>query len=248
MPAFATCASDALGVSRTIAIDASPGLLIGDMQYGHPLPLRDHEVVLTFDDGPLAAPTRDVLAALGHECVKATFFMVGRMARAYPAIVREVADAGHTIAAHTHSHPYKMKNMDSELARADIDAGFDDVEAALPAGAELAPFFRFPGLSRTDELDAWLLSRGLAVFSADIVGDDWHDISGRSILNRVLRRLERKGRGIILLHDIKPKTAAILPELLRELKARDYRVVHMVAKSGDIRMALRGAIGTEGAD
>lgn len=241
-PAAAACPPDTLGVSRTIAVDASPGLLIGSMQYRTPLPLGEREVVLTFDDGPLVGPTRQVLAALAQECVRATFFMVGRMALAFPDVVREVHAAGHTVATHSHSHPYRMKTIDPDLARADIERGFEDIAAVLPPGAEPAPFFRYPGLSRTDEIDAWLVSRGIAVFSADIVGDDWQEISGRAVLQRVLRRLERRGRGIILLHDIKPKTAAILPELLRELKARDYRIVHMVPKGGDIRIALRGTI------
>lgn len=241
--AAASCDSSALGTSRTIEIDASAGTLIGSMQYRAPLPLKDKEVVLTFDDGPVPGPTELVLAALEKECVKATFFMVGMMAAEYPHLVAAAARAGHTVASHTHSHPYKMRKRDHDKARKDIDTGIVEVEAALPPETALAPFFRYPGFSRTTELDAWLLSRGMAVFSADIVADDWQRISGRAVLRRVLARLERKQRGIILLHDIQPKTAAILPRLLRTLKKRGYSVVHMVPKRGSVRVALhpRGA-------
>jgi peptidoglycan/xylan/chitin deacetylase (PgdA/CDA1 family) len=244
--AKAGCSDDALGVSRTMEIDASPGIRLGSMQYGRRLPLRRKEVVLTFDDGPLAGATPRVLEALAAECVKATFFMVGRMALSYPGLVREVAAAGHTIGTHSYSHPKYMKNLALASAARNIERGFEAVAAALGDSAEPAPFFRFPGLSRSSALDAYLLDRGLAVFSADIVGDDWRGISPSQILKRVLSRLERQGSGIILLHDIKQETADMLPRLLDELKARGYKIVHLVPKRGGTQLALRGGVYEDG--
>lgn len=240
--AMAGCSDNALGVSRTIEIDAGPGLLVGSMQYGRRLPLKPKEVVLTFDDGPLPGSTDRVLRALAKECVKATFFMVGRMARTYPALARRVEAAGHTIGTHSHSHPMHMKDLGFLTATRNIERGFRSVAAALGDGVEIAPFFRYPGLSRSAVLDAYLVANGIATFSADIVGDDWRDISSAQIKARVLRRLERQGSGIILLHDIKRKTANMLPGLLRELKARGYKIVHMVPRRGGFQVALRGAI------
>ena len=239
---MAACSGDALGVSRTMEIDATPGIRLGSMQYGRRLPLRRKEVVLTFDDGPLSGATDRVLDALAEECVKATFFMVGTMARAFPALAREVEAAGHTIGTHSYSHPRHMKNLAVAAAERNIDRGFAAVAAALGEDAEPAPFFRFPGLSRNSALDAYLVARGIAVFSADIVGDDWRGISSSQILSRVLSRLERQGSGIILLHDIQRKTAYMLPLLLDELKARGYKIVHLVPKRGGTQMALRGAV------
>lgn len=236
------CGPGKLGVSRTVEIDAGRGLRIGGMQYRRPLPLKDKEIVLTFDDGPLPGPTDEVLAALERECVKATFFLVGEMATNYPRLVRRIAAAGHTVAAHTHSHPYLMKKLPPSVQRREIDAGFAAIEAALGDAGEMAPFFRYPGLSRSAEIDAYLLSEAKAVFSADIVGDDWMEISSRQIMGRVLQRLAQRRRGIILLHDIKPETARMLPRLLRILKSRGYRIVHMVPAGDSQRVALRGAI------
>lgn len=240
--ATAACRANALGVSRNLEIDASPGLLVGTMHYGKRLALKPNEVVLTFDDGPLSGPTDRVLKALARECVKATFFMVGQMAETYPALVRKVAAAGHTIAAHSNTHPRHITRLDLAFAERDIQRGFQNISAALGETGEPAPFFRYPGLAPSPALDAFLTSNSIATFTADIVGDDWHDISSSQILARVLHRLDHQGRGIILLHDIKPRTAKMIPRLLRALKSRGYKVVHLVPKRQGFEVTLRNAV------
>src|SRR5262245_54375790 len=75
---------EAIGTARTIVVDSTEHTRIGTMQYAETLPLRPKEVVLTFDDGPLPPYSDRVLDILSAECVKATFFMVGRQARAFP--------------------------------------------------------------------------------------------------------------------------------------------------------------------
>src|SRR5436190_17430677 len=110
---------DALGTSRTLVVDAKAHPLIGTMQYRETLPLNDGEVVLTFDDGPLPKNSNQILEILAAQCVKATFFMVGRQAQANPEGVRKVRDAGHTVATHTRSHPYNMHRLSAERARAE---------------------------------------------------------------------------------------------------------------------------------
>src|SRR5690242_16012767 len=144
---------DALGISRTLVVDAKAHPLIGSMQYRETLPLNDGEVVLTFDDGPLPKYSDQVLEILAAQCVKATFFTVGRMAQANPEGVRKLRDAGHTIATHTQSHPYAMSRLSMDRARAEIDAGIASVTAALGEGAAVSPFFRIPGLSRNDGIE-----------------------------------------------------------------------------------------------
>jgi peptidoglycan/xylan/chitin deacetylase (PgdA/CDA1 family) len=224
---------DALGTSRTIVVDPKDHSRIGTMQYGETLPLEDHEVVLTFDDGPLPAHTNAVLDTLAAQCVKATFFMVGRMARAYPQDVRRVHDAGHTIGTHSENHPTFFGKLPPERMAAEIDDGITHVGGALADPAQLAPFFRIPGLRRGDALEAELSKRGLMTWSADFPADDWRRISPTQVVNYALSRLEAKGKGVLLLHDIQARTQAALPVILRELKARGYRIVHVVPATPD---------------
>jgi peptidoglycan-N-acetylglucosamine deacetylase len=219
---------DALGTSRTLVVDPREHPRIGTMQYAETLPLADYEVVLTFDDGPLPRNSNQVLDILASQCVKATFFTIGRMAQAYPEGVRKLRDAGHSIGTHTQDHPLGMKRMPVERARQEIDEGIASVKAALGDDAALAPFFRIPGLSRADGVEDYLASQGIQIWSADFLADDWRHISSSRVYDFAMKRLEDKGRGILLLHDIQARTVAALPRILHELKARGYRIVHVV--------------------
>ncbi|HET6840061.1 MAG TPA: polysaccharide deacetylase family protein, partial [Bradyrhizobium sp.] len=217
---------DALGTFRTLVVDPREHPRIGSMQYGETLPLEDHEVVLTFDDGPLPRNSNQVLDILASQCVKATFFTIGRMAQAYPEGVRKLRDAGHTVGTHSQNHPLSMNRMPVERARQEIDDGIASVRAAL--GNEPAPFFRIPGLSRAEGVEDYLASQGIQTWSADFPADDWRHISSSRVYEIAMKRLEDKGKGILLLHDIQARTVAALPRILHELKARGYRIVHVV--------------------
>ena len=219
---------DALGVSRTIVVDPREHARIGTMSYTETLPLRDHEVVLTFDDGPIAPYTSQILDILAAQCIKATYFMVGMMAREYPNLVRRVYEDGHTVGTHSMGHPNPFKRLGIERARVQIDDGITATAAALGDPSRLAPFFRFPGFGRTDEAEEYLASRGLMAWGADFPADDWKHISSAEIVKRAMRRIEAKGKGILLLHDIHQRTVEALPIILKELKAGGYRIVHVV--------------------
>jgi peptidoglycan/xylan/chitin deacetylase (PgdA/CDA1 family) len=219
---------DALGTSRTLVVDPKEHPRIGTMQYPETLPLEDHEVVLSFDDGPLPRNSNQILDILAAQCVKATFFEIGRMALAYPEGVRKLRDAGHTIGTHTQDHPLSMDRMGIERARQEIDDGIASVKSALGDDAALAPFFRIPGLLRAEGVEEYLASQGIQTWSADFLADDWRHISSSRVYELAINRLEEKGRGILLLHDIQPRTVAALPRILGELKARGYRIVHVV--------------------
>ena len=218
----------ALGTSRTLVVDPRQHPRIGTMQYGETLPLRDHEVVLTFDDGPLPHNSNQVLDILASQCVKATFFVIGRMAQAAPEGVRKLRDAGHSIGTHTQNHPSSMNRMSIERAKQEIDNGIATVKTALGNDTTLSPFFRIPGLSRTEAVEDYLASQGIQIWSADFPADDWHHISSSRVYDIAMKRLEAKGKGILLLHDIQARTVAALPRILRELKTRGYRIVHVV--------------------
>src|SRR5262245_41759145 len=220
---------NALGVSRILVVDPAALPLIGTMSYHDTLPLEDHEVVLTFDDGPLPRHTEPVLNILASECVKATYFMVGRMATAYPTWARKVAAAGHTVGTHSQSHPLTFHRMPLDKATQEIDQGFASVQAALGDDYKVAPFFRYPGLLHQANSEAYLAERGIMAWSADVPSDDWkRRVPAKEIVERSVSRLEAKGRGILLLHDIHKKTVAALPDLLAELKARGFKIVHVV--------------------
>jgi peptidoglycan/xylan/chitin deacetylase (PgdA/CDA1 family) len=219
---------DALGTARTLVVDPREHPRIGTMQYGETLPLGDHEVVLTFDDGPLPRYSNQVLQILADQCVKATFFTVGRQAEANPEGVRKLASAGHSIGTHSQNHPLGMKRISIERARQEIDEGIASVKSALGDDASLAPFFRIPGLSRAEAVEDYLAAQGIQTWSADFPADDWRRVSSSRVYELAMKRLEEKGKGILLLHDIQARTVAALPRILNELKARGYRIVHVV--------------------
>ena len=162
---------EALGTARVIALDPSEHRRLGLMEYDETLPLADHEVVLTFDDGPIPPSTPKVLDALAAECVKATFFVVGEMARAHPALLRREFDEGHTIGTHTEHHPY-LNRLPADAATREISGGIASVNKVL-GGPFAAPFFRFPYLEPKAAQDALALKLGLTVWSTDIHANDW---------------------------------------------------------------------------
>src|SRR6266581_500853 len=159
---------DAIGTSRTLVVDPREHPIIGTMQYAKTLPLRDHEVVLTFDDGPLPKYSYQILDILAAQCVKATFFLVGRQANANPEGVRKVRNAGHTVATHTQNHPGNMSRLPIDRAQKEIEDGIASVTAALGDGTAPAPFFRIPGLGRSDVIEEYAEANGLQIWSADL--------------------------------------------------------------------------------
>jgi len=236
MPRLAgACGPDALGVSRVIAIDGKDGLALGLQSYPRTLALRDHEVVLTFDDGP-AHTTPAVLDALARECVRATFFLIGRNAEARPDLVRREIAAGHNVGSHTYSHPDgTLRAMTAPAAEADIERGIAAVERAGYGAATASPhtgFFRFPGFADTPALLAYLAARRMTVFGADLWASDWNRMTPEAERDLVMSRLEKARKGIILFHDTKSSTAQMLPALLRQLKAKGYRVVQVTPGPG----------------
>ncbi len=224
---------DALGTSRTLVVDPREHPRIGAMQYSESLPLRDHEVVLTFDDGPVPRNSNQILQILADQCVKATFFTIGHQAQANPDGVRKLAAAGHTVGTHSQDHPLTFNKMSVEQAKQEVDQGIASTLAALGDAAALSPFFRVPGLLRGEGVEEYAASQGLQIWSADFLADDWRHISSARVYEFAIKRLEARGKGILLLHDIHARTVAALPKILHELKARGYRIVHVVPATAE---------------
>jgi peptidoglycan-N-acetylglucosamine deacetylase len=229
-PAMSTCGGnpDALGVSRVVEIDTTGGPGFGFEQFKAHDFLDQGEVVLTFDDGPWPGNTPAVLAALAAQCVKATFFPIGKHATWHPEILKQVVAHGHTIGSHTWSHA-DLARKPFEDAKEEIEKGFSAV--AISAGRPLAPFFRFPSLRQTPELTAYLGERNIGIFSTDLDSFDFKMKSPEQVVESVMTKLKKLGKGIILMHDFQHPTALALPELLVQLKSNHYRVVQLTAKS-----------------
>ena len=241
----AACVPAPLGTAHTLPIGTAGGLFTGFKTYPRALPLAPREVILSFDDGP-ATTTPAILSALACEDVKATFFMIGRNVAGNPGLARRVREAGHTVASHSWSHPWTFRNLSVEAGKADIEKGFavlNEMVFSLPASAPPpVPFFRYPGFADTQPLNDWLAAKNIGVFGCDLWASDWNAMTPQTQLSLTLERLEKAGRGHILFHDTRAQTAAMLPNFLRALKERNYRVVNMVPGPGtsDTRPAPAG--------
>jgi len=226
------CANpDALGVSRVVEIDTTGGPGFGFENFKQYDFLQPKEVVLTFDDGPWPGNTPAVLKALADECTKGLFFSIGKHATYHPEILRQVYAAGHTVGTHTWSHAnLNGKKMTEQMQKDEIERGIAAVKWAL--GTNPAPFFRFPELQQNEKAEAYLGSRNIAMFSCDLDSFDFRKTqTPDKVVATVMAKLDKLGKGIILMHDFQKHTADALPTLLRRLKEGGYKVVQIKAKT-----------------
>jgi len=230
-PAKPACANpDALGVSRIVAIDTTGGPGFGFEHFKQLDFLREKEVVLTFDDGPWPGNTPAVIKALDEECTKAIFFPIGKHATYHPEILKAVAAHGHTIGSHTWSHAnLNNKKLTDEQRKDEIEKGFSAVKWAL--GDSPASFFRFPALQHPPSMVAYMGERNVAMWSCDVDSFDFKARNAEKIIDTVMGKLDKLGKGIILMHDFQKHTAEALPELLKRLKQGGYKVVQVKAKT-----------------
>jgi peptidoglycan/xylan/chitin deacetylase (PgdA/CDA1 family) len=220
---------NALGVERIVQIDTTGGPGFGFEHFKAYDFLRDHEVVLTFDDGPWPGNTERVLKALAENCTKALFFPIGKHAGWHPEILKEVVKAGHTVGSHTWSHKDLSKLSDEE-AKAEIEKGIAAVSIAL-GNKPVGPFFRFPALRHPPEMLKYVGTRNLGVFSTDLDSFDFKMRRPEQVVNSVMKKLEKHGKGIVLMHDFQHATAEAVSDLLKKLKAGGFKVVQVVGKT-----------------
>lgn len=221
---------NALGTERVLEVDAKTTPRVGRKHFPTTLPLRRKELVLTFDDGPWPGTTPKVLDALKHECVRATFFLLGKNAEASAALARRELAEGHTVGHHTYGHPL-LDRMPLAKAEDEINRGIEEDDYAVYGqrrSEPLIPFFRFPGFASNKALLDRMADRNLVVFGADVWASDWDPMTPEQQLKLILNRVEQVGSGIVLFHDTKIQTAAMIPEFLRELKKRGFHIVHVV--------------------
>jgi peptidoglycan/xylan/chitin deacetylase (PgdA/CDA1 family) len=219
----------ALGVSRVIEIDTASGPGFGFEHFKAYDFLRDHEVVLTFDDGPWPGHTHAVLKALADNCTKALFFPIGKHAGYHPEILKQVAAAGHTVGSHTWSH-MDLSRLTTDDAKAEIEKGISAVSIAL-GNKPVAPFVRFPALRHPPEMVKYAGERHFAMFSTDIDSFDFKTHKPEHVIANVMKKLDKRGKGIILMHDFQHATAEAIPTLLAKLKDGGYKVVQVTGKT-----------------
>jgi len=237
-PPIACNNPNALGLARTVQIDTSGGPGFGMEHFKSHDFLNDHEVVLTFDDGPWLNNTPAVLKALADQCVRATFFPIGLHATYYPEILKQVAAAGHTVGSHTWSH----KDLQTIVSKKGADEARNEIEMGLSAvrmavGGPTAPFFRFPALRHPPEMVTYLGERNIAVFSTDFDSFDFKMHKPEQVVKSVMDKVTKHGKGIILMHDFQKATSLALPEILAKLKANGFKVVHMVPRDQVVSLA-----------
>jgi peptidoglycan/xylan/chitin deacetylase (PgdA/CDA1 family) len=231
-PARAACNNpNALGVGRTVEIDTTGGPGFGFEHFKELDFLKDHEVVLTFDDGPWVENTPSILKTLAEECTTGIFFEIGKHATYYPEIAKQVYAAGHTIGTHTWSHATLVnKKLSEDQRKEEIEKGFSAVKWAL-GGVAPAPFFRFPALQHPPEMVTYLGTRNIAIFSCDLDSFDFKARNAKQVEDVIFKKLAKQGKGIILMHDFHKHTAEALPDILKRLKAEGFKVVAMRAKA-----------------
>jgi peptidoglycan/xylan/chitin deacetylase (PgdA/CDA1 family) len=223
-----TCANpNGIGIARTVEVDTSGGPGFGGEHFKTHDFLRPGEVVLTFDDGPWPKNTPAVLAALAAHCTKALFFPIGKHAMWAPEVLRQVAAAGHSVGSHTWSHADLSKKSVQD-AKDEIEKGVSAIRWAI--GGPTAPFFRFPALKHPPELVTYLGERNIGIFSTDLDSFDFKIHKPDQLIQSVLLKLKKYGKGIVLMHDFQRGTAEAAMELLNQLKANGYKVVFMRAK------------------
>ena len=232
--AFADCKSGQPLREVTLAA----GQNVGEAWEGFAAPpLRDHEVVLTFDDGPNPETTSRILDLLKANCLAATFFPVGLNARDHPDFIRREIAEGHVVGSHTNDHA-NLSELTQSRAIDDIKVGM----AAVTAAGGKPTLFRFPQLASTPPLLDWLRGQGIAAVGVNIDPTDWQGGPPDETLKKIEDGLRQKGGGIILMHDVQPNTVKLLPALIEFLNREGYRVVRLSgpAKNPSLRGRLAG--------
>ncbi len=200
----------------------------GDEIFGSALPQKT--VVLTFDDGPHRRYTEEIAAILKQYNVPAIFFSVGRNIGELDAngkiklgpgaeVSRKLKAAGYVLANHSFTHAQLSKQTGDKL-KAEI-LNTDTLLKAVDA--DRSPLFRFPYGARNSEGLEALAGAHLKSVMWNIDSLDWADPVPSSIADRVLRTVDKEGRGIILFHDIHERTVKALPTILDRLMAEGYQ-------------------------
>lgn len=191
------------------------------------------KIALTFDAGSSGEEGETILKALKKENVKCTFFVTGEFAQKYPNLLKKIAADGHEIGNHTWSHPDLRR-----LSSARITRELARTEAAIQkiCGVSTKPYFRPPFGARNTRVLRAARSAGYECVFWTAGGQDasprYRGISAESIRKMILKKI--KPGGVILCHVGSAGTAKMLPQLLKDLKAKGYTLVPVSGLDGPI--------------
>jgi peptidoglycan/xylan/chitin deacetylase (PgdA/CDA1 family) len=205
--------------------------------------VKPKEVVLTFDDGPNGVYTPSILRTLKEVNAKAVFFALGKAVRANPEALKMVAADGHTVGSHSVDHKCIGTRSNCKGSNGGRVMTFEEASAEIRGGHQAVydtlgfvdPFFRFPFGESSPELKSFLKDKSTGEFYWSIDSNDWKAQPNDELLSNTLAQIERRGRGIVLFHDIQRRTAETLPAFLRELYSRGYSVVLLKASDANAR-------------
>ena len=218
----------ALGTERDLVLHPEERLGVGP---GYPaLGLGRDEIILTFDDGPKPGTTSRILDILARECIRATFFMIGKQAEAHPDLVRRMLAEGHSLGSHSYTHR-RLDTIASEAAAEDIVHGYEAVEkAAFGSTADRPRLIRFPEYKSTPNLKAFVQAHKGIIANTHISPEDWRGQPAEQTMARLRSLFDRRTNGVLGLHDDQQHTVELLPMIIAELKTRHMRIVHLVVK------------------
>ena len=177
-------------------------------------------IALTFDDGPNPRYTPAVLRTLRRMKVKATFCVVGWMAKRYPELLAAIHEQGHILCNHTEHHLPQFAARSRRVMASEMSSVSDLIQSIT---GEAPTFYRSPGGSISPDVVAAARRRGMRILGWSVDPRDFKNPPAAAIVSRVMSAV-RPG-AIIVLHDggvNRSATVQALPELIRQLKGRGY--------------------------
>jgi peptidoglycan-N-acetylglucosamine deacetylase len=176
-------------------------------------------IALTFDDGPHAGRTEELLAVLKEAQVPATFFVVGKMADRYPQIMKQMADEGHEIANHTYTHPTLSRLSDAQILK-ELKQTREAVHRLTGQNTYL---FRPPGGDFSRRVVRLTSKAGYKMVLWSVLTQDVQGASSRGMRQRILKGAG--DGGIVLMHSGMTNTIEMLPPVIADLRRRGYHFV-----------------------
>ncbi len=190
-------------------------------------------VALTFDDGPDPVTTPMLLDLLSIYRVPATFFVTGRRVQAYPHLVRQIIEHGHTIGNHSYHHEqYRMYLLPSVLMRE-----ITDTQEILARSGVVPVAFRPPVGVTTPAMGAVLDEKGMITVNFSCRAFDWGNRHIHRLANKILSKIQ--GDDIVMLHDSLPSDPAHLDRWIREVR----KILAGISKKGFTVVPLETLIG-----
>ncbi|MEU0031290.1 polysaccharide deacetylase family protein [Streptomyces sp. NPDC006335] len=173
-------------------------------------------VALTFDDGPSATYTANLLRYLAQNHARATFFTVGQNVVAHPALVRAEVRAGNEVGNHSYSHPDLTKLSSEQVAYQ-----LNRTSAAIKAATGTAPALYRPPYGAINSTVRRATHLSPVLWTLDT--EDWKYPDATKVAQFVVSKVKRND--VVLMHDIHPTSVAAVPEILRALTAKGYHFV-----------------------